>query len=162
MFTGAGRSEEDTSDWVDLQPEGDDFGEAPESKKQLEKELYNTQSAAYSKGTLGNLLCQWRSFMRFSTKYKIEEWPVSEHILCLYAQYLAYTFHSAKSVQNYINGIHTLHVLARVQPPDLKDIEYRLTMAGLTRRIARPVKQALPLTPEIMLDILTFLDLKKR
>ena len=98
MFTGAGRSEEDTGDLVDLQPEGDDFGEAPESKKQLEKELYNTQSVAYSKGTIRNLLCQWRSFTRFSMKYKIEEWPVSEHTLCLYAQYLAYTFHSAKSV----------------------------------------------------------------
>ena len=53
-------------------------------------------------------------------------------------------------------------MLARVQLPDLKDVELRLTMAGLTRRMARPVKQALPLTPEIMLDILTFLDLKKK
>ena len=35
-------------------------------------------------------------------------------------------------------------------------------MAGLTRKMARPTKQAQPLTPEIMIDLLTFLDLNKR
>ena len=147
---------------VALQPESDDFTEPPETRKQLEADLLETQAAAYAKGTLRNLVCQWRSFTCFCQKYKIDEWPVSEHTMCLYAQYLAYTFHSVKSVRNYLNGIKTLHSLAGVPTPDLKNVAIRLTLAGLTRKMARPVKQAQPITPEIMIDILTFLNLNKR
>ena len=87
---------------------------------------------------------------------------MSEHTLCLYAQFLAYSFHSARSVRNYLSGIRTLHVLAKVPPPNLKDIEIRLTLMGLNKTLAKPVKQAQPITPEIMIDILGFLDLNNR
>ena len=145
-----------------LQPESDNFSEVPESKQELERELQVTQSNAYAKGTWKNLCCQWRSFLRFCKKYKIKQWPVSEHVMCLYAQYLAHSFHAIKSVRNYLNGVRTLHILAQVTPPNLKDIEMRLTLRGLSRKMARPVKRAQPLTPEILLDILTFLDLNKK
>ena len=162
-FAGTPGPSTSKDDTVTLQADSDEFTEPPETRQELEQDLFKTQTAAYAKGTLRNLLCQWRSFSRFCNKYKVHQWPVTEHTMCLYAQYLAYTFHSAKSVRNYLNGIKTLHVLARVTPPpDLKNVEIRLTMAGLTRKMARPVKQAQPLTPEIMIDILTFLDLNKR
>ena len=74
---------------VELQAESDEFPDPPDSHKKLEEDLFDTQTAAYAKGTLRNLLCQWRSFVRFCNKYKISQWPVPEHTLCLYAQYLA-------------------------------------------------------------------------
>ena len=145
-----------------LQADSDHFSEAPESRQELENELKNTQTGAYAKGTLKNLVCQWRSFLRFCRKYKIRQWPVKEHTLCLFAQFLAFSFHSQKSVRNYLSGVRTLHVLAKVHPPDLKDIEIRLTLRGLARKMARPVKRAQPLTPEILLDILPHLNLNRR
>ena len=82
--------------------------------------------------------------------------------MSLFPQYLAYTFHSARAVHNYLAGVHTLHILTKVSPPDLKDVEIRLTIRGLEKRMAKPVKWAQLLTPEILLDILTTLDLSTR
>ena len=137
-------------------------------KRNLRRQLKNskrnlavTQKSAYAPGTLKNLLTQWRSFYRFAVKYNLLQWPVKIHTICLYAQFLAYSFHSSKSVRNYLYGIRTLHILTKTVPPDYKDIELRLTLRGLNRVLARPVKRAQPVTPEILLDIVSFLDLNK-
>ena len=144
-----------------VHPESDEFNEPPDTKKELERDLHETQKSAYSKGTLKNLICQWRSFTRFSRKYDIYEWPVSEHTIALYAQFLAYTFHSPKSVRNYLFGIKTLHALMRVKVPNLKDIEVRLTMRGLEKIMNHAPKQASPISPEILSDMFLYLDMDK-
>ena len=82
--------------------------------------------------------------------------------MCLYAQYLAYTFHSVKAIRNYLQGIKTLHQLLKVRPPNLKDTEVYLTLRALTKVLARPIRRAHPVTPEILLDLVAFLDLNKR
>ena len=83
------------------------------SKEKLENDLRETQASTYSKGTMKNLLCQWRSFIRFCVKYGFYMWPVPMHVICLYAQFLAYTFRSAKAVRNYMSGVKLLHLLAQ-------------------------------------------------
>ena len=50
----------------------------------------------------------------------------------------------------------------RVKPPELNDIEVRITLQGLNKTMLNPVKQAHPLTPDILLDIVAYLDLTKR
>ena len=129
-------------DVVSINAESDK--EPPEGVGDLEKDLANTQKSAYAAGTLRNLMTQWRSFYRFCKKYKLTNWPVDEHTLCLYAQFLAYSFHSAKSIRNYLYGIRTLHLLTKVTPPSFKDAEVRLTLRGLNKLLARPVKRAQP------------------
>ena len=155
----AGTTNEDT---VTLAPEADETREPPETVQGLEADLAVTQKSAYAAGTLKNLITQWRSFYRFAIKYKLLDWPVKTHTLCLYAQFLAYSFHSAKSVRNYLYGIRTLHILTKTTPPDYKDIELKLTLRGLNKVLARPVKRAQPVTPEILLDLVSLLDLSKR
>ena len=44
----------------------------------------------------------------------------------------------------------------------MKHIEIKLTLRGLARVLKNPVKQAQPLTPEIMSDIYVQLDMNKR
>ena len=83
------------------------------------------------------------------------------HNMCLYAQFLAYFFKTEKAIRNYLNAVKTLHILAQVEPPDLKDIEMSITMKGLKKKLARSVKRVQPLTPEILKDILAQLNLEK-
>ena len=146
-------------DAVSIQAEEDDF-ELEEKRNKLEEDLRKTQANAYSAGTVKNFLCQWRSFIRFTKSYRYTTWPVTAHILALYAQFLAYTFHSARSVRNYLSGVRTLHVLMNLQPPSLSNTEIKLTLMGLTKMMKRPIKQAQPLTPETMLEMFTFIDLE--
>ena len=150
-------------DTVTIQVNTDEFAETPpESKRELEQALHKTQAAVYSTGTLKNLVCQWRSFLWFCAKYKITHWPIDKHELCLYAQFLAYSFKSAKSVRSYMYGVRTLHILTKVKPPNMADIEVRIMLKGLNKKLITPVKQAQPLTPDVLMDILAFLDLNKR
>ena len=163
MARTAGEGEEDE---LVIAPENDDFPEVkpkspPATRTQLERELHNTQKSAYAAGTLRNFLCQWRSYLRFAQKYRIIEWPISEHTICLFAQYLAYSFKSHAAIRNYLNGLKTLHVLARVTPPDLKNSEVVLTLRGLGKTMGKKVKQAQPLTPEILTDILAYLNMER-
>ena len=63
LFTGDSKPEGvGDEDAVTLQPSHDEFEEAPQSRQQLEKDLRVMQQAAYARGTLKNLLCQWRFF----------------------------------------------------------------------------------------------------
>ena len=140
----------------------DEFPDEKGDLQQLKKDLRKMQSKAYSSGTLKNLECQWRSFRHFSIKYNIFDCPVHPHTICLFAQYLAYSFHSAKAVRNYVDGVRKVHVLWRTEPPSLADIEVMITLLGLNKTMLSPVKQAQPIIPDIMLDMVTFLDLSKR
>ena len=151
----------DEDDTVALQVESDEIAEPPEMKRELEEALHKTQAAAFAKGTVKNLLCQWRSFIRFYIKYNLKQWPVPEHNMCLYAQFLAYNFKSVRSVRSYLYGVRTLHVLLKVDPPNMLDIEMKLTLRGLNKWLISPVKQAQPLTPEMLIDMVEFLDLRK-
>ena len=141
---------------------GDEFSDDKGDLAQLEKDLCVMQSKAYASGTLKNLACQWRSFQRFSIKFNIFDWPVKTHTVCLFAQYLVYSFHSAKAVCNYIDRVRKVHILLHTEPPSLVDIDVRITLLGLNKTMLCPVKQAKPITQEIMLDMVTFLDLTKR
>ena len=98
--------------------------------EQLEKDLRKTQASPYASGTLCNLKCQWRSFQCFSFAAKIFEWPVSNHTICLFTQYLAYTFHSAKTVRNYLNGVRMVHILMQAELLNMADIEVHITLMG--------------------------------
>ena len=145
---------------VSIHADDDEFTLEKERSK-LEEDLQNTQANAYSAGTLKNFICQWRSFFRFSKKFRYTVWPVTVHIICLYAQFLAYTFHTTKAVRSYLSGVCTLHRLLRVTPPNMADMEVKLTMMGLAKLLNRPVKQAQPVDPQILLEFFAFLNMKK-
>ena len=162
IVTGmGGPSTSQQEDTVTLHLESDGQLDPPEELAGLEGHLAETQKSAFAAGTLRNLMTQWRSFHRFCKRYNINQWPVSEHVMCLYAQFLAFSFHAAKSIRNYLYGIRTLHFLAKVQPPNLKDPEVRLTLRGISKILAKPVKRAQPLTPDIMMDMFAYLDMSK-
>ena len=44
----------------------------------------------------------------------------------------------------------------------MQDVEIRLTLRGLNKTLIHPVKQAQPLTPDVLTDLLPFLNLNKR
>ena len=126
-FTGIEQTRSVEDDSVTIQAESDEFSNPPEMPQGLEEALHQTQANAYNKCTLKNLICQWKSFGWFYVRYKIKEWPIMTHTMCLYARFLAYSFKSAGSVRSYVSGVRTLHILLRVNPPDLKDIEVIIT-----------------------------------
>ena len=134
----------------------------PGTKEHLEKELRKTQKKSFAEGTIKNLLSQWRAFYAFCNIYSIYVWPVTAHVLCLFAQFLSYNLKSPDSIVNYLAGVRTLHLLTNAKPPLLSDFEVQITVRGLRKRLKHAVKQAPPMTPLLMAQIHALLNFKKK
>ena len=115
------------------------------SQEELESDLRQTQKQAFLAGTVRNFLSQWRAFYAFCHLYCICVWPVTAHMLCLFAQFLSYNLRALQSIANYVAGVHTLPLLTRQQAPDLNVFEWKITYRGLRCRMRHTVKQASPL-----------------
>ena len=62
-------------------------------------------------------------------------------------------FKSPDSVGNYLSGIRTMLALLGLEIPDVKDRQMQMFTTGLKRIMDHVVKQATPITPQILLRI---------
>ena len=67
---------------------------------------------------------------------------------------------SPGSWKNYVSGVKVLHLLAGFPFPHLSTIEFRLVVKGASKLNPFRPRQALPLTPAILLDMRAVMDLK--
>ena len=97
--------------------------------------------------------------MLFCTYFGLIALPASIDTLCCFAQCLSRTFKSVQSIRNYVSGVKLLHILHDMPFP-VNRIEIKLLLRGLERMKQHCPKQALPITPSILLEFLHFLDLE--
>lgn len=127
--------------------------------RRLRRQLRRTKKQALATGTVSNVLIQWKTYHKFCEKFERHEWPTSTETLCLFAQHLAKKFRSVDSIEHYLQGVKKLHLYAGEQPPDLKSFHLQLTIKGLRRTLRHRIRQAKPITPEILLAINKTLDM---
>lgn len=128
-------------------------------QRHLKRQLRKTKRAALAEGATKNILVQWRAFDSFCIKYNRHEWPTSTDTLCLFAQHLAKMMRSVKSIEAYLYSVVKLHQYANASPPNMKDFHVQLTLKGIRQKLNHTVKQAKPLTPELLLKIRQVLDM---
>lgn len=127
----------------------------------LTRDVKTTMRYAFAEGSLKNLQIQWQTFFIFCEYFKLPTLPASINTLCAFAQFLSRSFKSVNSIRNYLSGVKLLHTLLELDYPSAELIHLRLLLRGLARKNPHVPKQALPLTPEILLDIFQFLDVDK-
>ena len=84
--------------------------------------------------------------------------PATAQTLALYAQFLARTFKSPQSIRNYLSGVKLMHILADVQCTDFNSVELKLVVKGIARQKMHTPNKALPMTPQLLLNIKAMLD----
>ncbi len=89
--------------------------------------------------------------------FDLQPVPASLFTVLSFAQFLART-HAPASVQNYLAGVCTLHKVHGALFPDLSAFAPRLILKGIAKLNPVVVKQASPITPQILLSILTIID----
>ena len=129
--------------------------------KQLRREASQSKRAAFADGTMKNLLWQWRLFVMFCIFFRFNVLPATVECLCLYAQFLSRSMRAPDTIRNYMSGVHTLHVLCEVPFMGKGNIELKLTLRGISRKNPHMVKQAAPLSPNILGRIWHFFDFEK-
>ena len=128
---------------------------------QLRRDALRSKRAAFAEGTVKNLMWQWRLFIMFCIFFKFKLLPATVECLCLYAQFLSRSMQATDTIRNYLSGVRTLHVLCDVTYLGKESIELKLMLRGLSRRNPHMVKQAAPLSPNILFRLAATLDLNK-
>ena len=124
----------------------------------LDTQVAYTQGQAVKESTKRNLLTQLQSYQRFCSKFLLTPFPADNRQLCRYGQFLARTFESAEGVGNYQSGIRTCHALLGLPIPDPKEKLMQMFTQGLKRLLLHEIKQAAPITPEILLRMSRVVD----
>ena len=115
--------------------------------------------AAFAEGTSKNLSVQWRAYFLFCEFYGLKPIPTTTETLCLYGQFLGRSFRSVESVKNYISGIKSLHYILDIKFQLENNVQLELMLKGMARKSSQMPNRALPITPQILNDMLNFLNL---
>ena len=76
-----------------------------------------------------------------------------------YVVFLSRSFKSVTSIRNYLNGVKLWHLYNGCKYPDNISFNLNLVLRGLQRSCLHTKKQALPITPEILINFKKVLDL---
>jgi hypothetical protein len=79
--------------------------------------------------------------------------------ICDYVQFLSKSFTTVQTVRNYLNGVKLLHFYVGAPFPHIGAFELNLLFKGLARLNPHLPRQALPITPPILLKLHAQLDL---
>ena len=124
----------------------------------LDTEVARTKGEALKNSTKKNLLCQVGSYQKFCDYFKLPYFPADNKQICRYGQYLARTFQSPDAVNNYQSAIRTFQALLGLPIPNPQEKEMQMFNQGLKRVMDHEVKQAAPITPEILLRMSRVVD----
>ena len=69
------------------------------------------------------------------------------------------SFKSVQSIKNYLNGVRFLHLLHDADIPSFSSWQLKLLLRGITRVLLHTPKRALPITPPILLQLHSALNL---
>ena len=127
----------------------------------LKDDLKTSRKKAYAEGKSKNLRIQWESYLLFCFYFRISSLPASTETLSLYVQFLSRTFKSSNSIKNYISGVKSMHYLLGYSLDHINEFLINLGIKGIARMHPYCTKQAKPITPEILLQFTSILDLTK-
>ncbi|VDI14397.1 Hypothetical predicted protein [Mytilus galloprovincialis] len=86
--------------------------------------------------------------------------PANLDTICCYAQFLSRSFKSVESIKNYINGVKVMHLMLDCSFPHLDSFVYKLLLKGLSRTKSHMPRRALPISPDILLEMVVHFNLE--
>ena len=117
----------------------------------LDLEVAATKGEAVEESTKKNLFTHLNSYQKFCNRYLLCYFPCDNRQLCRFGQHLSKTFQSPDAVGNYLSGLRMILALLGLEIPDVKDKKIQMFITGLKRVMKHTVKQAAPITPQLLL-----------
>ena len=124
----------------------------------LDTHVAHTKSQSVKDPTKKNLMTQLTAYQRFCDKYNLQYFPADNKQICRFGQHLASTFRSPDSIGNYLSAVRTFMALLGMPIPSPAEKEMQMFIQGLKRMMDHEVKQAAPITPEILLRMSRVVD----
>ena len=116
-----------------------------------------SQSYRFVQGTAQNIVSGVRTWFTFCVYYDLPCMPATSATVVPFLELMALTV-SYGHLKHLISSLKFYHQSKGLEYPEY-DFEINNTLHGLKRKLARTPNQALPLTPAIMRDMFTRLDM---
>ena len=124
----------------------------------LDTQVAYTKGQSVKDSTKKNLLTQLSAYQKFCDKFQLKYFPADNKQICRFGQHLSRTFQSPDSVGNYQSAVRTFLALLGLPIPDPQEKEMKMFNQGLKRTMDHEVKQAAPITPELLIRISRVVD----
>ena len=119
----------------------------------LERSLKQRLKAAHRPGTKDNLRSQFRLYLLFCQRYHLQDIDPDVNTLCLYAEFLARSFKSFKSLFNYLCAVNTLHKILDIPCSAYDSFKFQMMKKALGNTMLHITRQKDPITPRLLLDL---------
>lgn len=126
---------------------------ADEDFHQLGKSMQQRLKAAYRPGTTANHSSQFRLYINFCQRYKLRDVDPDVDTLCLYAEFLARSFKSFKSLSNYLGAVSTLHKLLDQPCQAYESFRFHLMRRALSLTMYHITDQKAAITPGLLREL---------
>ena len=124
----------------------------------LDARVAYTKGESLKNSIKKNLLVQLNSYEKFCNHFRLPYFPADNKQINRFGQFLARTFKSPDTVGNYQSAVRTFLALLGLPIPNSQDKEAQMFTQGMKRVLDHEVKQAAPMTPEILLRMNRVVD----
>ena len=124
----------------------------------LNSEVIAIMQQAYAPRTHSAYRTHRRAYLSFCVVMGLAPVPVQPATLCLYATVLARS-PKYSSIKQYLNIVRILHLEWNLPNPMTNCYQYKCVMRGIRRQLVDQPNRKLPMTTDLLLKILRFLDL---
>ena len=112
---------------------------------------------ANAPGMQRNIKCKQENYLEYCRKAKLQPFPVDETWLVRYAIYLSFTMQTVGSIKSYCATVCETHELKGFEPIR-RGKRYYKTIRSLSRILQHEVKQAQPITIDLLKKISLIVD----
>ncbi len=116
---------------------------------------------AYAPSSRINLKTQHKLYLEFCEYFGLVALPATHKTICMYAEFLTCKFSAPGTVKHYINGARVLRSLKCLDTAQFEHQCVVLFLRGMSRRLQHAPRQALPITPAILLEMERSLNFSK-
>ena len=127
--------------------------------QELDKKMSSSTVHGLAPSTQCNFKTHVTTYVNFCTFYGLDMFPADVLQECRYLQYLSELHESVNSSKSYIGGMRSLHEIFGFKPPSAEDYMYQLMVRGIRRIKCHVVRQALPMTSEILAGMAELVDI---
>lgn len=127
----------------------------------LTVQAHQREKQAYAPGTYKNLEIQWACYKNFCAFYKLQLLPAQEETLVLFIKFLELNMKSPKTVYNYLLGAKIMHIWHAQDVSAFNSLRVKHMLRAVVKMSNHVVKQAHPITPQILARIRATLDFNK-
>ena len=113
---------------------------------------------AFRPGTRSNHTRQFVSYLSFCSYYRLQDVNPLASTLCMYAEFLARSFTSPRSIRNYLSGVRLMHHYLGQDAPNLDCFELDLILRALDITLAHVPTRRLPITESILSELWSACD----